>query len=100
MLGLDTQPKTASYLKSLKVVSIAAMSDVRHYHAQLGHPDKGRVIKGLVVCYVVGLGSMIYEMVLWTSARCVSQVPCCGQDGYQAQVPQHTIDSCRYNTID
>ncbi len=22
-----------------------------HYHAQLGHPDKDRVIKGLVVCH-------------------------------------------------
>ena len=22
-----------------------------HYHAQLGLPDKGRAIKGLVVCY-------------------------------------------------
>ncbi len=29
-----------------------------HYHAQLGLPDKGRTIKGLVVCYVVFLGSI------------------------------------------
>ena len=75
MLGLDAQPKTASYLKSLKVVYIAAMSDVRHYHAQLGHPDKGRAIKGLVVCYVVRLGSMIYGMCLWTGAMCLGRVP-------------------------
>ena len=26
-------------------------------------------------------------------------VPCFGQDGYQAQVSQHPIDTCRYNTI-
>ncbi len=24
------------------------------------------------------------------------QVPCCGQDGYRAQVPQHPLDSYRY----
>ena len=53
--------------KSLKVVPIVAMSDARyqqyeqggmpwpqtgstHYHAQLGLPDKGRAIKGLVIC--------------------------------------------------
>ena len=28
------------------------------YHAQLGLPDKGRAIKGLVICTVVILGSM------------------------------------------
>ena len=66
MLGLDAQPKTASSLKSLK----AAMSDVPHYPAQLGHPDEGRAIKGLVVCYVVMLGSIIYGMGLWPSAKC------------------------------
>ncbi len=27
-----------------------------HYRAQLGLPDKGRVIKGLVICFVVRLG--------------------------------------------
>ena len=31
-----------------------------YYHAQLGLSDKGCVIKVLVVCYVVWLGSMIY----------------------------------------
>ena len=29
-----------------------------YYHAQLGLPYKGRTIKGLVVCYVVCVGSM------------------------------------------
>ncbi len=42
-----------------------------YHHAQLGLPDKGLAIIGLVVCYVLWLGSMIYEMVIWTSARCV-----------------------------
>ena len=41
----------------------------------------GRAIKELVVCYVLSMG--------WTSARCVGLVPCCGKDGYQAQVLQH-----------
>ncbi len=39
-----------------------------HYHAQLGLPDKGRANKGLVVCYA---GSMIYEIGVWISARCL-----------------------------
>ncbi len=40
-----------------------------HYQAQLGLPDKGRAIKGLVVhfIYVLWLGSMFYGMGLWTS---------------------------------
>ncbi len=33
-----------------------------HYHALLGLSDKGRAIKGLFFCYVILLGSMIYEM--------------------------------------
>ncbi len=40
-----------------------------NYHAQLGHPDKDRAIKGLFVCYVVWLGSMIYGMGLWTQRK-------------------------------
>ena len=63
-----------------------------HNHAQSGLLDKGRAVKGLVVW----LGSMIYGMVLWTSARYVGLVPCCGVDGYKAQVPQHPIDTYRY----
>ncbi len=45
--------------------------------------DKSRAIKGLVVCFVLWLGSIINGMGLL--ARCM--VPCCGQDGYQVQVP-------------
>ena len=29
-----------------------------HYHAQLRNPNKGRAIKGLVICYEVGQGYM------------------------------------------
>ena len=49
-----------------------------HYHAKLGHPDKGCAIKALVVCYVVWLGSM-KSMGFRTSARCLGLVPCCSQ---------------------
>ncbi len=40
-----------------------------HEHAQLGPPDKGRVINGLVIYYLVWLGSMIYGLL--TISRCV-----------------------------
>ncbi len=43
--------------------------------------DKGRAIKGLVVSYVVRLGSMKGNG-LRTCARCTGLVPCCGQHGY------------------
>ena len=39
-------------------------TDTTHNHAQLGPPDISREIKGLVVCYVVWLGSMIYGICL------------------------------------
>ena len=68
---------------------------VTHYHAQLELQDKGRKINGLAVCYEVWLGSM-KGTGLRTCARCVGLVPCCGQDDYLAQVPQHPIDSYRY----
>ena len=44
---------------------------------------KGYLIKGLVVCYV--------RMDLWDGP-----VHCCGQDGYQAKVPQHSYISLKY----
>ena len=53
-----------------------------YYHAQLGHPDKGRAIKSMVVCYLEWLGSKNHGLGLWTSARCVGLIPCCGQDRY------------------
>ncbi len=57
-----------------------------HYHVQLGVTGKGRAIKGFIVCYIVWLGSLKW-MGLGTSAR---WFPCCGQDGYRAQVPNNT----------
>ena len=68
-----------------------------HYHAQLGLPDKGHTIKGLVVYW-----SMARINDLWDGSmdkrKVRSLVPCCGQDGNRAQVPQHPIDSNRYKT--
>ena len=68
------------------------ITDVTHNNAQLGLPDIGFVIKGLVVYvyYVVWLSSM-KGMGLRNCARFVDLVPCCGQDDYRAQVPQHSI---------
>ncbi len=47
---------------------------VTHQNAQLVLPDKGRAIKGLVVCYVLQFGSMKW-MGLRTYAKCVGLVP-------------------------
>ena len=52
---------------------------VTHYIAKLGHLNKGRAVN----YYVVWLGSM-KGMYLRAGL-----IPCCGQDGYQGQVPQH-----------
>ena len=57
-----------------------------HYHAQLGHPDKGHGIKGLVVCYEVLLRSMDESL---KKCKVRGLVPFCGQDGYRAQVTPH-----------
>ncbi len=70
-----------------------------HYNTQLGLPEKGRTFKGLVICYVVWSGIGIYGIGFSTNERCVGLVPCCGQDGYQAQVQQHPIDKYRFNKI-
>ncbi len=48
---------------------------------QLGLTDKSRAIK--MLSSDMWLGSMK------GMGTCVSLVPCCGQDGYLAQVPQH-----------
>ncbi len=46
-----------------------------HYHAKLGLPDKGRAIKGLVVCYDLWDGSL-------DKRKVCGLVPFFGQDGY------------------
>ena len=56
---------------------------VTHYHAQLVVLDKDLVIRGLVVCYVVWLGSM-KGMGLRNCARYMDLDPCYDQDGYRA----------------
>ena len=30
--------------------ALASCTDATYYHTQLGHPDKGRAVKALVVC--------------------------------------------------
>ncbi len=60
-----------------------------HYHAQLGLQDKGRAIKGLVVCWSI---NDLWERSM-DQRNVRGLVPYCGQDGYRAQVSQHPIDS-------
>ena len=38
-------------MRDLNSMSKGNKTGATHYHAQLGLPDKGRAIKGLVVCY-------------------------------------------------
>ena len=63
-----------------------------HYHAQLGLPDKGRAIKGLVVCWCMARINDLWDGSM-DKRKVRSLVPCCGQDGNRAQVSQHPIDS-------
>ncbi len=66
-----------------------------YYHAQLGLSDKVCAIKGSIVRYLCCC--MAYINDLWDGSmdkrKVQSLVPCCGQDGIQAQVLQHPIDS-------
>ena len=32
----------------------------------------------------------------WTLRKVLGPVPCCGQDDYRVQLPQHPIDTYRY----
>ena len=54
-------------------------------------PDKGCAIKRLVVCW-----NMARNNDLWDGSmdkhKVRGLVPCGGQDGYRAQVPQHTYN--------
>ena len=62
-----------------------------HYLAQLEISDKVHAIKGLVVCYVVWLGSM-KGIGLRNCTKCVGLVPCCGQDGCQVRLFLGKVD--------
>ncbi len=63
-----------------------------HYHAKLGPPDKVRAIKGLVVCWSMARINDLWDGFM-DKCNLRGLVPCCGHDGYQAQVPQRPIDS-------
>ena len=41
-----------------------------HYHAQLELQDKGRAIKGMVVCYVVTSMAKIYDLLDGSLDKC------------------------------
>ncbi len=58
-----------------------------HYQAQLGPPDKG-----LIVCWRM---ARINNLLDGSIDKCKVRglVPCHGQDGYRAQVPQRPIYS-------
>ena len=63
-----------------------------HYHAQLGPPDKGSAIKWLVVCWSMARINDLCDGSM-DKLKVRGLVPCFGQDGYRAQVPQRPIDS-------
>ncbi len=94
VIAKDSQSCTYCCYVMLDIKSMSIQeknNSATHYHAQSGHLDKTRVIKGLVVCYVVWLGSM-KGMGLRTYARFASLIPCC-KDDYRAQVHQHPIET-------
>ncbi len=66
-----------------------------HFHAHLGLPDKGCAIKVLVATIVCFSMAKIND--LWDGSmdqrKVRGLVPCCGQDGYRVQVPQHLMES-------
>ncbi len=97
MLGLYAQPKTCH---SHNVVLTAAMSCARHKMYEQGDAlalnrrnllpctvrtsSKGRANKGMVVCYVLWLGSVGSMCWVIGQAQVCGLVPCCGQDCYRA----------------
>ncbi len=67
-----------------------------HIGAQLGLPDKGPAIKGLVLSAIVCC-SMAKFNDLWDGSKDQRKVrglvPCCCKYSYRVQVPQHPLDS-------
>ena len=51
---------------------------------------------GCLLCSI----ARFYDLWNETSTRCVGMVPCHGKDGYQAQVLQDPIDTCRFDTTE
>ncbi len=66
-----------------------------HCHAQLGLPDKVVQSKGWLSAIVCCSMAKIND--IWDGSmdqrKMSGLVPCCGQDGCRAQVPQHPIHS-------
>ena len=48
---------------------------------------------GCLLCSMAGIYDLLDGSLDKRKVR--GLVPCCGEDGYRAQVPQHTIDSYR-----
>ena len=68
--------------------SFGPKTGATHYNAQLGLSDKGCAI---VCCSMAKIYELWYRSMDKRKVR--GLVPCCGQDGYRAQVLQHSIDS-------
>ncbi len=60
--------------------------------------SKGCAIKGLVVCWSMARINDLWDRSM-DQRKVSSLVPCCGQDGNRAQVPQHLIDSYNNNKL-
>ena len=77
-------------MNSISRGNVLAPIGATHYHAQLGFSDKGRAIKGVgCLLYIV---DRIYDGD-GSCASCVGLVPCCVDNSYRAQVPQHPIET-------
>ncbi len=58
--------------------------------------QEGRAITRGVVCYCMMQYGQDQLSLRWFLVQGAWSVPCCGQDGYRAQVPHHPIDTYRY----
>ncbi len=72
-----------------------------HYHAQLGLPDKGRLIKGLVVAIVCCCMAKIKWSMGWVygSAQCAWSVPLLWS-GWLSSSSTYRIDSSNIKHVD
>ncbi len=71
-----------TYMLDVRSKMSCPKTGATHYHAQLNKSSRQRSLNQRVDCLLCSM-AIIYEMGLWTNARCVV-VPCCGQDGYRA----------------
>ncbi len=95
-MGSIIGPNPASLLNKLLLlcemlnIMLLPKTGATHCDAKFGLPEKGRAIKGFVVCCEVWLNSM-KRMGLNTCTTCVCLVSC-----YRAQVPQNPIETYIY----